>query len=650
MRENPTELRPSTEEDPIVSEERRKLFGSLGLLALGGGAALLGCEAPGAMMPDDSTQKGLTGATSTNWCDTMAEQQTITGGMSSSSLNICIRRGYASPGDGGGGVFVWTTDTTTPATFDPLGGVMVVPSGTRTGCWKRLFDGPVNILWFGAKGDYPTDESNAMAVLASTDNSTAVQAAITVAKGITRSVYIPFGHFRCDSPLDMTDSIGIRIAGNGFQSQLVARTCEAPLFDCTGSYEHLFTDFSVRGSGLLGHRPDMAFLLARSMGNGSAGLHTFRNVTTDGLFLKACVMSISSEANTYSRCRFDNAADGSWAVALLAQNDMEVIPPFGTFPAEFSGGNTVHQFTDGFISALGTGTATGGGLLMKDTRHVSIMGTFFTAGRGEAGIKIDGAGATGITTSGISGEVNGAAHGLVVSATATLANASLEGRLDGGIYGATGSTIQNSKLFGTWSALPPVDVDTIHSCLIHTEGLGFRARTRCRGNTFIGSSNTEPQYEFPVDSHGNTWSATRDLFGGPYQITHIGAEGNLSRLQTLQIKANVHQTRVQWFRAPLAAGPITPVVRNGATISIELNRNVDVAVPSDMISDGASNVHDEGSLLVFIFKQDATGGRTVTFDSTFYVNITGWSVASGPHAYDSISFILDASGFWVRVR
>lgn len=140
-----------------VSEGRRDLFGSLGLLALGGGAAaLLGCEGQAAGGKDgaglDSVAQALSGASSVRWCDSMAEQQTFVGGTGSSAANVCLRRGYASPVDGGGGLFLWTGDTTTLQSSDPQGGLVVVPNGPRTGCWKRLYDGPVNVKWFGVTG------------------------------------------------------------------------------------------------------------------------------------------------------------------------------------------------------------------------------------------------------------------------------------------------------------------------------------------------------------------------------------------------------------------------------------------------------------------------------------------------------------------
>ena len=82
--------------------------------------------------------------------------------------------GYSTPGDGGGGVFVWVPATITRS--DGGGGVFVWVADSVTddggttivpclnsvcrpfGCWKRVFDGALNVRWFGAKGDGVTND------------------------------------------------------------------------------------------------------------------------------------------------------------------------------------------------------------------------------------------------------------------------------------------------------------------------------------------------------------------------------------------------------------------------------------------------------------------------------------------------------------
>ncbi|MCW3798615.1 hypothetical protein OMW55_12440 [Sphingomonas sp. BN140010] len=79
--------------------------------------------------------------------------------------------GGGSPGNGsvrwlreGGreGLFVFdSSDLSAKVTADPRQGVCVAPAGDPTGaagCWMRKVDGPFNVRWFGAVGDYVADD------------------------------------------------------------------------------------------------------------------------------------------------------------------------------------------------------------------------------------------------------------------------------------------------------------------------------------------------------------------------------------------------------------------------------------------------------------------------------------------------------------
>ena len=68
--------------------------------------------------------------------------------------------GYSTPGDGGGGQFYWQLDGTPfPYYRTDQGTVFRVGD---VGCWIRLYSGPVNVRWFGAKGDGRTDDTDAI--------------------------------------------------------------------------------------------------------------------------------------------------------------------------------------------------------------------------------------------------------------------------------------------------------------------------------------------------------------------------------------------------------------------------------------------------------------------------------------------------------
>lgn len=73
--------------------------------------------------------------------------------------------GYSYIGDGGGGLFYWDSTSTEADN----GGTIIQATGVTTGRWKRVYNGTVNVKWFGAKGDGVNDDRQAFnkALLAS---------------------------------------------------------------------------------------------------------------------------------------------------------------------------------------------------------------------------------------------------------------------------------------------------------------------------------------------------------------------------------------------------------------------------------------------------------------------------------------------------
>ena len=79
--------------------------------------------------------------------------------LATSGLSLVNVLGYDTPGDGGGGQFYF--DSTSSTTDD--GGITITPTSAPTfGRWKRLYSGPVNVRWFGAKGDGVTADDTAI--------------------------------------------------------------------------------------------------------------------------------------------------------------------------------------------------------------------------------------------------------------------------------------------------------------------------------------------------------------------------------------------------------------------------------------------------------------------------------------------------------
>lgn len=148
----------NTNNDEADGERRHVLRAALGTLGI---AALAGCTTgPQRELAelDDlaSTQLALSGS-NFQWVSSIGLTPAASGTSNNlrnltapSAGAICVAAGFWAPGDRGGGVFAWTNDVTSA---DDKGTVIVPKfSGSRTGCWRRVYDGAMNVHWFGAQG------------------------------------------------------------------------------------------------------------------------------------------------------------------------------------------------------------------------------------------------------------------------------------------------------------------------------------------------------------------------------------------------------------------------------------------------------------------------------------------------------------------
>lgn len=118
--------------------------------------------------------------------------------------------GYYLPGDGGGGAFY--LDSGSVAAED--NGLVIKPTASA-GRWMRRFSGPINIRWFGAKGD------------GSTDDYDAIVDAVDVAKPLGATLFFPRGTYciRTNFPVrqdgtvsSLVDYNGLTLSGEGRNS------------------------------------------------------------------------------------------------------------------------------------------------------------------------------------------------------------------------------------------------------------------------------------------------------------------------------------------------------------------------------------------------------------------------------------------------
>lgn len=98
-------------------------------------------------------------------------------------------------GDGGGLFRLDTTDTTSA---DNGGTIIVDAAGNR---WKRQFTGPLNVRWFGARGDGTTNDTAAV--------QATIDAVVAIGSGV---VYFPRGTYDCAT---LTWKTGVWGLGDG---------------------------------------------------------------------------------------------------------------------------------------------------------------------------------------------------------------------------------------------------------------------------------------------------------------------------------------------------------------------------------------------------------------------------------------------------
>jgi hypothetical protein len=161
---------------------------------------------------------------------TVASPGELRGLAGASNLDVAIASGFWAANDGGGGIFYW--DATSTASDD--GGLTIQKTGLATGRWRRLFEGRVNVKWFGAKGD------------GSADAASSINAALAAA----RDVYLPEGIYRVDSTLYFRSLNNIR--GANRRGTTIRSVGNHNVFACIGTdtfRQHvLFADFEIENN------------------------------------------------------------------------------------------------------------------------------------------------------------------------------------------------------------------------------------------------------------------------------------------------------------------------------------------------------------------------------------------------------------------
>lgn len=184
--------------------------------------------------------------------------------------------GWAATSEGptGGGEFYWDD----LCTQDDDGGITIAVPGVTVGRWRRLYNGAVNVRWFGAKGN------------GASDDTLAFQRAIAFAKkgtgNLGTAVYAPSGSYVITGSLDFRRSAGdarrINFYGDGeSHTRLLFQAAGTCIYmggpDDANSLSHQeFSNFCVLGSGAV---PGTQVGLDMNL----VPMFTMRNVRIEGM-------------------------------------------------------------------------------------------------------------------------------------------------------------------------------------------------------------------------------------------------------------------------------------------------------------------------------------------------------------------------------
>lgn len=174
-----------------------------------------------------STFKNTSNTTKT--VDTISDLKALDASLLSNK-DVYFVSGYYSSGDGGGGEFYW--DSTSTQTDD--GGITISLDSGSTGRFKRVWDWPLNVRWFGAKGDGVQDDT------------TYIQNALDAAKGDNAtadnryifSAFIPLtedGFYRITDTLVIDGTNGFHLFGESALTNRETSTTPKALLRWYGS-------------------------------------------------------------------------------------------------------------------------------------------------------------------------------------------------------------------------------------------------------------------------------------------------------------------------------------------------------------------------------------------------------------------------------
>ncbi len=193
----------------------------------------------------------------------------------------------------------------TPSKEAAVDSGVVFPSSVKGYLWKRKFDGPVNIKWFGAKGDSFSDDGVAY--------KRAVQK--------YRNIYFPNGVYLFNSGAVIPDSVSI--AGENREAAIIKKAFNGDLFSDLGESAAL-QNITVDGSGNM--FSGRSFLV-----NGRKGRQSFVNcnIVNSENYAVEFTTNMSGSQSFFSNCkiyRHNGLTNDRFAIKIKDSLILEATP------------------------------------------------------------------------------------------------------------------------------------------------------------------------------------------------------------------------------------------------------------------------------------------------------------------------------------
>jgi Pectate lyase superfamily protein len=141
---------------------------------------------------------------------------------------VMIAKGCLTPDDGGGGAFFWSKK----CTLVDDGGTVIRPNSVTPatpGRWLRIYEGPLNVCWFGAQGTSGANDQPAF--------QKAIDACMAPKTGETRggTVHVPRGQYIINSSLILprggTNGASLAMVGDGSRVSSIVCNGGVPVID-----------------------------------------------------------------------------------------------------------------------------------------------------------------------------------------------------------------------------------------------------------------------------------------------------------------------------------------------------------------------------------------------------------------------------------